>query len=501
MDTTNSEQGFASLGIDQKFLTILEKNKYTIPTPIQAQAIPVAIKGTDVIGIAQTGTGKTLAFGIPMLQRLSEQKGNNGLVVVPTRELALQVEESLHVIGKDLGLKTTVLIGGEPIGKQIRSLRLQPHIFIATPGRLNDHLKQGTVKLDKVRVVVLDEADRMLDMGFAPQIKEVFRKMPTNRQTMLFSATMPNEIVALATSYMQLPVRVEVAPAGSTAEKVTQEIIFVHPKEKPALLQQLLEETHQTILVFTRTKYGAKKVTHHINKLGSTAAEIHSNRSLSQRKEALAGFKSGKYRVLVATDIAARGIDVSGINLVVNYDLPEHAEDYVHRIGRTARAGKIGKAISFVTPDQKFDVRSIERVIKMPLPVKETPKNLQAVVLEGPERPERSSRPARSYGSRPTTRPSYSSTRSATSSSRSSGRPSGPRAHSAHSAQSSDRPARPTGPSAGTSRPSGPSSESGRPQRPTGPSASKSPFGNKSNRRNSRPDPSKIYWHTVPKDK
>jgi ATP-dependent RNA helicase RhlE len=419
-----SAADFASLGIAPQFLQILQKHKFTQPTPIQAQAIPVALNGDDVIGIAQTGTGKTLAFGIPMLQRMVTHKGK-GLVVVPTRELALQVEESLYKIGSSLGLKTAVLIGGEPMPKQLRALQKNPHIIIATPGRLIDHLQQKTLKLDTVKTLVLDEADRMLDMGFAPQIKQVMQHVPANRQTMLFSATMPQEIVAIANSYMKSPTRVEVAPAGTTAKNISQELIFVHPKEKMNVLAELLGENPGTVLVFTRTKFGAKKITRSLNSLNITAGEIHSNRSLSQRKDALEGFKTGRYRVLVATDIAARGIDVSGISLVVNYDLPEHAEDYVHRIGRTARAGKIGKAISLATPDQKFDVRAIERLIKMILPVT-TKKGVQIQlppdIDQRAPRPERSRfgqqrRPqgqshGRSYEGRSQERPSQSSSRS-----------------------------------------------------------------------------------------
>jgi ATP-dependent RNA helicase RhlE len=366
---------FDGLGIAPKLLEILDKNKFTSPTPIQHQAIPVAIAGTDVMGIAQTGTGKTLAFGVPMIQRLATHKGK-GLVVLPTRELALQVDESLNKVGRPLGLKTAILIGGENMGKQIRQLRNNPHIIVATPGRLIDHLEQKTVSLAEVKILILDEADRMLDMGFAPQIKKILQAVPVKRQTMLFSATMPQEIVAIANSYMKLPVRVEVAPQGQAAATVTQELFFVHKENKLPLLENILKEYKGSVLVFTRTKFGAKKLSRTIEKMGHRSAEIHSNRSLNQRIEALSGFKLGKYRVLVATDIAARGIDVTGIELVINYDLPEQAADYVHRIGRTGRAGHEGRAISFATPDQKFDVRAIERLIKKQLPISPLPGNL-----------------------------------------------------------------------------------------------------------------------------
>lgn len=369
---TPQHTSFDGLGIAPRLLEILDKLKFTTPTPIQAQSIPHGLAGKDIMGIAQTGTGKTLAFGIPMIQLLATNKGR-GLVVLPTRELALQVDEALNRIGRSINLKTAILIGGENMGKQIRQLRFNPHIITATPGRLIDHLEQKTVKLDNVSILVLDEADRMLDMGFAPQIKKILQSVPEKRQTMLFSATMPQEIVAIANSYMKLPVRVEVAPAGSTISAITQELFFVHREDKLGLLENILKEYKGSVLIFTRTKFGAKKLSHSVQKFGHTAAEIHSNRSLNQRIEALNGFKLGKYRVLVATDIAARGIDVTGIELVINYDLPEQATDYVHRIGRTGRAGHEGRAISFATPDQKFDVRAIERLIKKQLPVSTLP--------------------------------------------------------------------------------------------------------------------------------
>ena len=375
---TASPETFDGLGIAPKLLQILDKNHFITPTPIQRQAIPVAISGKDLMGIAQTGTGKTLAFGVPMLQRLVTHKGK-GLVVLPTRELALQVDQNLNSIGKSLGLKTAILIGGENMGKQLRQLRAKPHVIIATPGRLIDHLEQKTVNLSDVAVLVLDEADRMLDMGFAPQIKRILQNVPQKRQTMLFSATMPEEIVQIANSYMQLPVRVEVAPAGQAAKTVTQELFFVQKEQKARLLETLLKSYSGSVLVFTRTKFGAKKLTRLLNHAGYSAAEIHSNRSLNQRLQALEGFKLGKYRVLVATDIAARGIDVTGIELVINYDLPEQASDYVHRIGRTGRAGHTGHAISFATLDQKFDVRTIERLIKKQLPISSLPSFPQQV--------------------------------------------------------------------------------------------------------------------------
>lgn len=366
--TQPSVSSFENLGIATNLLTVLGEQKFTTPTPIQHQVIPVALTGKDVVGIAQTGTGKTLAFGIPMIQRLAQSKGQ-GLVLLPTRELALQVDEVIRKVAGKLGVRTAVLIGGAPMGMQTQSLRRNPHIVVATPGRLADHLQQRTFNLQQMKVIVLDEADRMLDIGFAPQIKQIMSLAPKERQTMLFSATMPNAIAEIAARYMRLPLRIEVAPAGTPAANVEQEIFIVGKDVKMQLLEKVLSGDQKTILVFSRTKHGAKKITADLRAMGHTAAEIHSNRSLAQRKAALEGFKKGYYRILVATDIAARGIDVSNISLVINYDLPDNLDDYIHRIGRTGRAGKSGKAISFVGPDQRHDVRQLERMIKKTLPV------------------------------------------------------------------------------------------------------------------------------------
>jgi ATP-dependent RNA helicase RhlE len=391
---------FHGLGIAPKLLDILTKNQYLIPTPIQQQSIPYALEGKDLIGIAQTGTGKTLAFGIPMLQRLAQHK-SLGLIIVPTRELALQVDEAIQKIGRQLGLKTAVLIGGEQIFHQIKRLRMNPHILVATPGRLIDHLEQRTVKLDSVGILVLDEADRMLDMGFAPQINKILAQVPHEKQTMLFSATMPQAIVTIAAKHMKLPIRVEVAPSGTTAKDITHELFFVDKPNKISLLSKILSEYRGSVLVFTRTKYEAKKIASKIREMDHSAAEIHSNRSLFQRREALQGFRLGKYRVLVATDIAARGIDVSNIELVINYDLPSNPEDYVHRVGRTGRAGLVGHAISFAAPHQRKDVQSIERLIRKNLPITKVP-NLPIVrATSKPENFDR--RPRQSYRSRFTT--------------------------------------------------------------------------------------------------
>lgn len=366
---TEPQNTFQGLGIAPKLMEIIDKLGFKSPTPIQRQSIPVAISGKDLIGIAQTGTGKTLAFGIPMLQRLAAAK-TKGLVLAPTRELAVQINESLKQIGRSLGLKTAVIIGGESMFRQLANLRQNPHVIIATPGRLIDILGEKKVNLSNIGVLVLDEADRMLDMGFAPQLKQIIPHLPKVRQTLLFSATMDEAVTNIASAFLKLPLRIEVAPQGSTADLVSQEIIMVNREDKLQLVKKTLDEYKGSTLIFCRTKFGAKKLAEVIKRSGHTAAEIHSNRSLNQRLEALNGFKIGKYRVLVATDIAARGIDVTNIELVINYDLPEKAEDYVHRIGRTARAGKAGHAISFATQDQHSDIRAIERLIKKTVPVK-----------------------------------------------------------------------------------------------------------------------------------
>jgi ATP-dependent RNA helicase RhlE len=389
-ENNQSGQSFYGLGIAPKILDILEHIKFKVPTPIQQKAIPMAIEGKDVIGIAQTGTGKTHAFAIPMVQRLAQKKGI-GLVLAPTRELAIQIDEAFQGVAHPFGMNTACLIGGAPIGPQIQALRKNPRVIIATPGRLLDHMSQWNVMPNDVVMLVLDEADRMLDMGFAPQIDRILRFLPKERQTMLFSATMPKEIMDIAKRHMKLPVSVEIAPSGTTVELVTQELFIVKREEKLKLLSKLLTQYHGSVLLFSRTKHNAKKLARSIRDMGHSASEIHSNRSLVQRREALEGFKSGKYKVLVATDIAARGIDVTGIELVLNYDLPEDAENYVHRIGRTARAGHKGHAISFATPDQSHDVRDIEKIIRASLPIA--------------KHPQVSSQEFEQYSSRPASKP------------------------------------------------------------------------------------------------
>jgi len=391
--------GFGGLGIAPGLLAAIKRLKFTEPTPIQRRSIPVGLEAKDLIAVAQTGTGKTLAFAIPMIQRLAQIKGR-GLVLLPTRELALQVSEALQAVGGPLGLRTAVMIGGAPEGPQKRSLEKNPRVIIATPGRLVDFLDQKILNLSTVRILVLDEADRMLDMGFAPQLNKILRVVPKDRQTMLFSATMPPEILGLAHRHMKLPINIEIAPSGTAADNVVQEVFFIEREAKSRLLEVVLAEHHGPVLVFTRTKHGARKLARHLRNMGHPAVEIHSDRTQGQRTNALAGFKSGKYRVMVATDIAARGIDVVGIELVVNYDLPTNTQDYVHRIGRTARAGMAGRAISFATFDQRNDIRDIERLIRTGLAIKpvpslpfdRAPRRLPAFVVEQ-ARAEKQNRP------------------------------------------------------------------------------------------------------------
>jgi len=364
---------FCDLGIGEKFLSILTQKGFTTPTPIQHQVIPSALKGKDIVGIAQTGTGKTLAFGIPMIQRLALH-GGQGLILVPTRELALQVEQALIQVGSQFGLQCVSIIGGTSQGPQIRALKRNPHIIIATPGRLADLMNQGICRLNRVNIVTLDEADRMLDVGFLPEIKRILQTVTKERQTMLFSATMPKAISELASAFMKMPIRIEIAPQGTLSENTEQEVFVIRKDDKMRLLDSLLtEHKDETILIFSRTKHGAKRIAEDIRHMDHTATEIHSNRSQAQRKASLDGFKKGKFRILVATDIAARGIDVKDIGIVINFDLPENSEDYVHRIGRTGRAGRSGKAISFVTPAQRADIKKIEKLIRKTLPILSLP--------------------------------------------------------------------------------------------------------------------------------
>lgn len=379
-----AEATFHSLAVAPAILTSLDKLGLTIPTPIQRQSIPAGIEGKDVIGIAQTGTGKTLAFGIPVITHVLERQAL-ALILAPTRELALQIDETFQKVGRPLGIKTAVLIGGAGMGPQKSALLNGPDVVIATPGRLLDHMQQGSIRLDGVDHLIIDEADRMLDMGFWPQIKQIIAAVPKQRQTSLFSATLSREIRELATHHMQLPVQIEVSPPGTTADRVSQEFYIVSKNQKLSLLTKILAERQGSTIVFTRMKFGAKRLCREVQRMGHKAAEIHGNRSLNQRKEALEGFKTGKYRVLVATDVAARGIDVKGIDLVINFDMPMQTEDYVHRIGRTARAGAEGHAISFAEPHERREIQAIERLIRKTIPVSDLPADLPVAAHAMPE--------------------------------------------------------------------------------------------------------------------
>ena len=372
--------GFHSLTIAPTLLERITHLGYTTPTPIQHQSIPLLIEGKDLLGIAQTGTGKTLAFAVPVIQRIAKLKCR-GLVIAPTRELALQINETFEKVGKSMGLKTAVLIGGADIRRQIKTLQMNPHVIIGTPGRIIDHLERKSVRMENVKVLVLDEADLMLDMGFEPQIKRILEVVPKDRQTMLFSATMPSAIHSIAAKYMTLPSRVEVARSGTLAEKIEQEVKYVSAHSKTDELKEGLKGCEGTTLVFVRTKHTAKKLAYTLQLAGFKAAEIHSNRSLAQRRAALDGFKAGKYHILVATDIAARGIDVIGIGTVLNYDLPENPEDYVHRIGRTGRAGKAGYALSFAVLSQRGLVKQIEKLTHTTITVTGKPLTEHEVTL------------------------------------------------------------------------------------------------------------------------
>ena len=371
---------FESLGLEPALLRALVTEGYTAPTPIQVQAIPPVLAGRDVQGIAQTGTGKTAAFALPILQRLAAERrqpprgGCRVLVLSPTRELASQIADSFRAYGANIGCRVTVMFGGVPKGKQVRAMERGVDVLVATPGRLLDHMQDRTVRLDHVEVLVLDEADHMLDLGFIVPIKRIVATIPSRRQTLFFSATMPGEIGKLAGGMLRDPVHVAVAPVATTVERVEQAVIFADQAQKRHVLFSLLTgQADGRTLVFTRTKHGADRVVRHLEESGLPAAAIHGNKSQGQRERALASFKSGEARVLVATDIAARGIDVDSVKHVVNFDLPNVPESYVHRIGRTARAGKDGMAISLCAPDERAFLKDIEKLIRTKVPVMATP--------------------------------------------------------------------------------------------------------------------------------
>lgn len=402
---------FNELQLVEPILKALDTEGYTTPTPIQQQAIPVVLQGRDLLGCAQTGTGKTAAFAIPMLQLLDASKkanpaarGIKALVLTPTRELAIQIDESFAAYGKHLNLKHTVIFGGVSQHPQTQALRNGTDILIATPGRLLDLIQQRFINLSQLELFVLDEADRMLDMGFIHDVKKIVSIIPAKRQTLFFSATMPAEIAKLSNTILNNPVKVEVTPVSSTAETISQSIYFVEKENKKHLLIHLLKDQGiQSVLVFTRTKHGADKVVKELSRVGIGAAAIHGNKSQNARQRALSNFKSGETRVLVATDIAARGIDVDNLSHVINFELPNVPETYVHRIGRTGRAGANGIALSFCDAEEKAFLKDIQKLIANTIPVAEHPfamsntslNNVQSLQQKPQQRQQQQRRPFR----------------------------------------------------------------------------------------------------------
>ncbi|HEX7190066.1 MAG TPA: DEAD/DEAH box helicase [Thermoanaerobaculia bacterium] len=450
---------FAALGLNSSLTKAVREAGYIEPTPIQTKGIPIILQGHDVIGIAQTGTGKTAAFVLPILQHLTShgpkmgRRGMRALIVAPTRELVVQIEENVRNYAKHTRLRCATVYGGVGEQPQIRALRAGTEIIIATPGRLIDLMTQGHVDFSLVEVAVLDESDRMLDMGFLPQIRRIMQKLPSERQTLLFSATLSKEIEGLTSEFMKQPHVVQVGKRANPAESVTQFVYEVPKSRKTPLLMHLLRDAAMdSVLVFSRTKHGADKIARKLTESGIATATLHSNRSQSQRLQALRGFKSGAVRVLVATDIAARGIDVEGISHVINYDFPPQPEDYVHRIGRTGRAQAIGDAISFVTSEDHAALRALEKFISRGIPRKRMTDFDYAEEKEPvswrPEPPRRqvSQRPA---GPRPTSqRPSFGGPREA------------PRA------QNTSRPSQTSRPSHGPSASRGSRASAGQTSRP-----------------------------------
>jgi ATP-dependent RNA helicase RhlE len=397
---------FASLGLSAAALTSLEQAGYRQPTPIQQKAIPHALAGRDLIGCAATGTGKTAAFVVPLVERLAGRKGTRALVLAPTRELALQIAEHLATFGRSRGVRGAVVIGGAGIEAQARELRDGLEVLIATPGRLIDHLERGSARLNGIEVLVLDEADRMLDMGFRAQLERILARLPKVRQTMLFSATMAGEVAEFARCHLGSPERVEISRSGTVAERAEQRVFHVPEHEKAALMLALLSEGSESTLVFTRTKRRADRLHKTLARAGHDVARLHADRTQSQRRSALEGFKDGSYRVLVATDIAARGLDIEEIGHVVLFDLPHVPEDYVHRVGRTARAAASGRASSFCAPLERPLLRDIERLTRRLIPVADVPRGSRAFLDEVARRPAAQPEAQRRMtGERPARRP------------------------------------------------------------------------------------------------
>ncbi len=382
---------FSGFGLAAPILKALAEEGYSQPTPIQAQSIPDVITGRDLLGIAQTGTGKTAAFALPILHRLAgdprqpQRRGCRALVLSPTRELASQIADSFRAYGRHLRLSTTVVFGGVPLGRQERALAQGVDVLVATPGRLLDLVDRRSLTLSGVEIFVLDEADQMLDLGFIHALKRIVTMIPKKRQTLFFSATMPSTISGLAHQLLDNPVKVSVTPVATTAERVDQSVIFVSTGDKQALLRAVLEANGvERALVFSRTKHGADRIVRNLDRDGIQAAAIHGNKSQGQRERALADFKAGRSRVLVATDIAARGIDIEAVSHVINFDLPNVPESYVHRIGRTARAGAAGVAISFCNGEERAYLKDIEKLTRMAVPVAKPPEGFAELAASAP---------------------------------------------------------------------------------------------------------------------
>jgi ATP-dependent RNA helicase RhlE len=400
---------FENLNLIEPILRALKTEGYTTPTPIQEQSIPIILQNRDLLGCAQTGTGKTAAFAIPILQLLyqdrlqhKEQKTIKALILTPTRELAIQIDESFAAYGKHTGLKHLVIFGGVSQNPQTDALRRGVDILVATPGRLLDLINQRFVHLEHIKMLVLDEADRMLDMGFVHDVKKIIAKVPVKRQTLFFSATMPNEIQQLANTILTNPAKVEVTPPSSTADTIQQELFYVEKGDKRSLLAHILKDKNiKTALVFTRTKHGADKVVKDLVRVGITAEAIHGNKSQNARQRALTNFKNRTTRVLIATDIAARGIDIDELTHVINYELPNIPETYVHRIGRTGRAGASGIALSFCDAEEVEFLKDIHKLISKQIPVNEEhpyPMSPQSIVAKQTETAKSSGQPKRSRG-------------------------------------------------------------------------------------------------------
>jgi len=368
---------FEDLNIIDPVLKALRKEEYSIPTPVQGKAIPLILNRKDVLGSAQTGTGKTAAFAIPIIQHLYHEKNRNAerprtkaLVITPTRELAIQIGESFSTYGRYTNIRNTVVFGGVKQRPQEVALLKGVDVLVATPGRLLDLINQGIITLKHIEYFVLDEADRMLDMGFIHDIKKIIALLPQKRQSLFFSATMPTNIVNLSQSILHKPVKVEVAPQSSTADTIQQKVYYTNKADKKDLLVHILkDESINQVLLFSRTKHGADKIARNLKKKNINAAAIHGDKAQNQRQKALEGFKAGKTRVLVATDIAARGIDIEKLSYVINYDIPNESETYVHRIGRSGRAGESGNAISLCEPEENAFIKSIEKLIKKQIPI------------------------------------------------------------------------------------------------------------------------------------